>query len=100
MRAHGHIDYYDREPYLQSERVQTVIRDAINLRYDLIHYLYGLFQEAHNEGTPIMRPLWYEFPHDTANNISEIFMWGPSLLYAPKISYPEFCQDYKLPPCE
>jgi len=26
MRAHGHIDYLNREPYMQTEPVQKVIR--------------------------------------------------------------------------
>jgi mannosyl-oligosaccharide alpha-1,3-glucosidase len=30
FRAHSHIDYKKREPWLQSQRVQRVIRSAIN----------------------------------------------------------------------
>ncbi|TNV84333.1 hypothetical protein FGO68_gene5628 [Halteria grandinella] len=89
MRAHGHIDYEHREPYLQSQRVQTVIRESINMRYDFSHYLYGLFYEAHTQGIPIMRPLWFEFPQDRDTfDISEIFMWGSSILVAPKVNQP------------
>jgi alpha-glucosidase (family GH31 glycosyl hydrolase) len=34
-----------------------------------------------------MRPLWYEFPGDMlAFNITTIFMWGDSILVAPKLS--------------
>lgn len=92
MRAHGHIDYDKREPYLQSERVQTVIRDSINMRYDFSHYLYGLFHEAHTMGVPIMRPLWVEFPQDANTfKLSESFMWGPSVLVAPKAGEPFKC---------
>ena len=39
MRAHAHIESINREPYLQSELVQRTIKDAVFLRYELIHYL-------------------------------------------------------------
>jgi mannosyl-oligosaccharide alpha-1,3-glucosidase len=39
MRGHGHKDALKREPYLQSELVQKTIKDAVFLRYELIHYL-------------------------------------------------------------
>jgi alpha 1,3-glucosidase len=44
FRAHTHIDYPNREPWLQTQRVQTAIRDTINRRYDLIHYIYTAFR--------------------------------------------------------
>ena len=33
----------DREPWKQTSRVREAIRDAINRRYDLIHYIYTSF---------------------------------------------------------
>ena len=64
MRAHGHIDMTHREPFLQSARVQKAIKGAITLRYDLNHYIYTAFYFASTQGTPIMRPTWYEFPEN------------------------------------
>jgi alpha 1,3-glucosidase len=64
MRAHGHIDYGNREPYYQSPNVQEAIKKSITLRYDLIHYLYTQFHMASTEGEPIMRPMYHEFPQD------------------------------------
>jgi mannosyl-oligosaccharide alpha-1,3-glucosidase len=63
MRAHGHIDYLFREPYLQNQAIQKVIRQSLELRYDLSHYLYTQFYFASTEGTPIMRPLWMNYPN-------------------------------------
>ena len=62
MRAHGHIEFYDREPYLQSDEVQKAIKESINLRYDLIHYIYTLAYQTSQWGTPLVRPMWLEFP--------------------------------------
>ncbi|MBP2630566.1 MAG: Alpha-glucosidase [Firmicutes bacterium] len=59
------------------------IRDAIQLRYQLIPYLYSLLFESATEGSPIMRALIYEFQNDH-NLIDESFdfMVGSSLLVA------------------
>ena len=65
MRAHSHQDNPHREPWKQTERVQEVIRDAINKRYDLIHYIYTIFETATKTGEPLMRPMWFEFPDAT-----------------------------------
>lgn len=99
MRAHNNIpptdsdnfnNFADREPWLQSERVQNVIRDSIYQRYAFMHYLYTAFFESNQFGYPIIRPLWYEFPTDTNTfGISTQFMWGDSILVAPKLGEPE-----------
>jgi lysosomal alpha-glucosidase len=44
--------------------VQRAIKEAIFMRYDLIHFLYTQFYVASTEGTPILRPTHYEFPAD------------------------------------
>jgi alpha-glucosidase len=62
---------------------------AINLRYDLIHYIYTSFWQMTKTAVPIIRPMWYEFPDDTElYEISSQFMFGDSILFAPKISKP------------
>ena len=33
-------------------------REAIRGRYALLPYLYTLFQQTHEDGSPILRPLW------------------------------------------
>jgi len=43
FRAHTHIDCPNREPWLQTQRVQAAIRQSLDQRYDLIHYLYTAF---------------------------------------------------------
>lgn len=59
------------------------IRDAIRLRYRLLPYLYSLLHEASVEGSPVMRPMVYEFQHDSAVwEESFDFMLGQWLLVA------------------
>ena len=49
-----------------------IIRDAINFRYKLTPYFYSLEYEASKYGSPIMRPLVYEFQNDE-NTFDESF---------------------------
>lgn len=49
-----------------------IIRDAINFRYKLTPYFYSLEYEASKSGSPIMRPLVYEFQNDE-NTFDESF---------------------------
>ena len=60
------------------------IRSAIQLRYSLMPYLYTLFHQAHKDGTPVMRPIWYEFPNqEAAYSTQDAFLFGQALLVSP-----------------
>lgn len=70
------------EPWMYPEYT-SYIRDAIQLRYRLVPYFYSLLFEASTKGSPIMRPLVYEFQDDPkVLEESFEFMLGPSLLIA------------------
>jgi len=67
-----------------------LIRDAIRLRYSYLPFWYTLFYEGEQNGTPVMRPLWYEFPEDEGCfHIENQHMVGNALLvrtiYEPNI---------------
>lgn len=89
MRAHTDIWNPDREPWIQTQRVQNAIRDSLNRRYDMIHYLYTTFHQATQTGEPLMRTMWFEFPDEEAfREVDTQFMLGDSMLVAPKIKTP------------
>ncbi|WPT16627.1 Putative glucan 1,3-alpha-glucosidase [Picochlorum sp. SENEW3] len=84
FRGHAHLESQRREPWLFGEDTTRRIRDAIRQRYRLLPYLYTQFAHANVSGTPILRPLWYEFPNEEGISHREHeFMMGPSLLVAP-----------------
>jgi alpha 1,3-glucosidase len=81
FRAHAHIETKRREPWLFGEPHTSRMREAVRERYRLLPYLYTLFAEAALDGTPVMRPLWYEFPTDGGAFAEErAFMLGSALL--------------------
>jgi len=56
----------------------------IHLRERLRPYIRELMRQAHEKGTPPMRPLFYDFPHDPACwEVEDAYMFGPDLLVAP-----------------
>jgi len=73
-----------QEPWRFGRRVEAIAREALELRMRLLPYLYGLFAESERSGTPVWRPLFYEFPDDPeAAGVDDQVMVGPSLLAAP-----------------
>lgn len=71
------------EPWMY-KRSAPFIRNAINFRYSLLPHFYSLMKKASELGTPIMRPLCYEFPNDSKSTKERYqFMLGSSLLVAP-----------------
>jgi alpha-glucosidase len=84
MRAHSIINSMRHEPWVFGERVEQICRQYIELRYQLLPYLYTLFWQASTTGAPILRPLLYEFPDDPhVTQLYDQVMLGPSLLAAP-----------------
>lgn len=66
FRAHAHIDTRRREPYLAGEPYQTIITQALRLRYALLPAWYTAFHQASVTGEPIVRPNFYVHPTDEA----------------------------------
>jgi alpha 1,3-glucosidase len=64
FRGHAHIDTRRREPYLAGEPYTGIITRALRLRYSLLPSWYTAFHEASVDGTPIIRPHYFEYPSD------------------------------------
>ena len=81
-RLHGSSSY--RVPWLFDEESCDVVRKFASLKCRLMPYLYAAAVEAHEHGTPMMRPMLLEFPDDPAcDTLDRQYMLGESLLVAP-----------------
>jgi len=84
LRPHG--SGIPSEPVYFNDTTRRIVRSFMNLRYQLLPYIYTLTYEASAEGTPIIRPLFYEFPGDSATyDIVNEYMFGGDILVAPVI---------------
>jgi alpha-glucosidase (family GH31 glycosyl hydrolase) len=71
---------------LHNTAVEGICRKYLNLRYQLLPYLYSTVAETHETGLPIMRALWIYYPQDPkATATDDAYMWGSSILVAPVI---------------
>jgi len=74
----------DNEVWSYGEEAYEIFVKYIGIREQMRDYTRRLMKEAHEEGTPVMRTLFYEFPEDTACwNIYDEYMYGDKLLVAP-----------------
>ncbi|KAG5882816.1 hypothetical protein JTB14_024572, partial [Gonioctena quinquepunctata] len=80
-RGHAEETTKMREPYLFSEGVQDVIRNAMRIRYKHIPIWYTLFYEHTITGDPIIRPLFYEYP--AMVDIDDHILLGSNILATP-----------------
>ncbi|GAM26216.1 hypothetical protein SAMD00019534_093910 [Acytostelium subglobosum LB1] len=83
-RNHNAIGSMSQEPYTFNEEVTAISIAAINGKYTLLPFYYTLFYQAHALGTPVVRPLFFEFPNDpNTYALDTQFLVGTSLLVSP-----------------
>lgn len=84
MRAHTAYEWTPRLPWRFGRVAENALRQALNLRYRLLPFLYSLAHEAHVTGIPLMRPLTMEFPDDPlVRDLADQWLVGSQLLAAP-----------------
>ena len=66
----------------------AIMKKYLDIRLGMRDYLQEVFQEAHEDGSPILRAMFYEFPDDAkAWETYDQFMLGRDVLVAP-VLYP------------
>jgi alpha-glucosidase len=86
FRAHTMINTRDSEPWSYGEEVESICRNYIKFRYQLIPYIYSLFYDAANTGMPVQRSLAINYTHDPlvySGLYYNQYLFGPSVLVAP-----------------
>ena len=72
------------EVWSYGEEIYDICVKYMNIRENMREYTRKLMKEAHEKGTPIMRPLFYEFPNEVVCwEIEDTYMYGSDYLVAP-----------------
>ena len=83
-RNHSAMGTARQEPWAFGEPWETVCRDMLALRMQLLPYLYTAFEACHRTGAPILRPLLFDHPGDPVTyTADDEFLIGSDLLVAP-----------------
>ncbi|WP_270567740.1 glycoside hydrolase family 31 protein [Clostridium beijerinckii] len=74
----------DNEVWSYGDKVYEICKKYLKIREAMMPYITTLMEEAHKKGTPVMRPMFYDFPEDKLcwENESQ-YMFGPNILVAP-----------------
>lgn len=74
------------------------IKGYIETRIKLRDYTLSLAKEAHENGSPIMRPMFFEFPEDEkCYELWDQYMYGPDILFAPIYNEGQTVREVYLP---
>lgn len=77
--AHG-----DQEPWAFGEEATEIIRKFVNLRYQLLPYLYTMFWKYITDGEPLLKPLvFFDQEDPQTHNRNDEFIFGSQILVCP-----------------
>jgi alpha-glucosidase/oligosaccharide 4-alpha-D-glucosyltransferase len=86
------------EVVFKDDKTKQIVKKAIQLRYKLLPYNYTIAFENSQLGHPLMRPLFYEEPSNTAlYENSSTYLWGKDILVSPVLSNDEQVQSVDFP---
>ena len=86
------------ELWSYGEEVFEILKKNLALRHSLKGYIETLFEEAHENGSPLLRAMFYEFPEDQKCwELYDQYMFGPEYLVAPILSADTFERQVYLP---
>lgn len=81
VRSHGEPP---TEPWEYSDEFLKGFRNADNMRYRLMPYIYAQAKHASENGLPMLRALFVEYPNDPGSwLIDDQYLFGSDMLVAP-----------------
>lgn len=84
FRGHSSKDHGNKEPWTFGPSFEPLIRKAIELRYQLLPYIYTTFYQNVSKGTPMIRPLVFLAQHEKETLLRmDEFGFGDQLLICP-----------------
>ena len=88
----------DNELWSYGEENYRIMRKYYDIRIAMHDYIRDLYQEAHENGSPLIRTMFYEFPEDVRCwELQDQYMFGSRYLVAPVLHLNEFERDVYLP---
>lgn len=114
MRMHGDREPHDEplgtvgggkmptgaptEPWSYGDQAYVIMQKYMHLRTNLKDYITTQMKAAHEKGTPVIRPLFYNFSQDqVAWDVEDEYLFGSDILVAPVLYEKETERQVYLP---
>jgi alpha-D-xyloside xylohydrolase len=82
FRTHGSRKF--NEVWSYGKAAEPILEKYLELRYQLMPYIYSLGYNTHETGAPFMRALFMDFSNDpNVADLGDEYMFGPAFLVAP-----------------
>ena len=86
------------ELWSYGEENYRIMRKYLDIRWGMHDYIKGLYREASENGSPLIRTMFYEFPEDERCwELQDQYMFGDRYLVAPILRLNQFERDVYLP---
>jgi alpha-glucosidase len=83
-RTHSSGDHGEQEPWTFGDEITGIVKKFIELRYQLLPYLYTAFWHHINDGTPILKSLVLYDQADVQTHFrTDEFIYGDKILICP-----------------
>ena len=100
-RNHAAKGTADREPWVNGPDHEAVRRRYIELRYQLLPYIYSQIEETSRTGIPLMRPVFLDYPEAAEfYRDDRDFLFGSDFFVAPVVREVLDAHAIALPPGE
>jgi alpha-glucosidase len=98
-RDHAAKGTADHEPWASGPEQEAIRRRYIELRYQLLPYIYTGIEAMTRTGLPFMRPVFLDYPQqENSYNDDRDFLFGSDLFVAPVTTETLDAEEIQLPP--
>ena len=98
-RDHAAKGTADHEPWASGPEQEAIRRRYIELRYQLLPYIYTGIEDMSRTGIPFMRPIFLEYAQqENFYNDDRDFLFGSDLFVAPVVTETLDAEEIQLPP--
>jgi alpha-glucosidase len=89
----------DQEPWVHGPQHEAIRRRYVELRYQLLPYIYTGIEASTRTGLPFMRPVFLDYPQEEGfYGNSRDFLFGSDLFVAPVATEMVDAEEVQLPP--
>lgn len=75
-----------------------IMKKYLDIRLSMKGYIHDIYEEAHTDGSPLIRTMFYEFPEDAECwKLDDQYMFGPKYLVAPILAAGQTSREVYLP---